>query len=95
MKDLQAIIKSCKKNGVASLKFGLLEINFEKSEPKLVNKAPSELVSVFAEQEIKDFPRIGAQELVEDFFELDDLKINDPEAYEKFIASEENSAREN
>lgn len=85
LRDLASIIKSCKKNGVRHLKWRDLELSFE-------GQIPLEAPITTADTTI---PILEPTNDEMNPFEVDDLKITDPLAYEQLVGSGEYRDSEN
>jgi len=83
IRDICSIIKTCRKNNVLSLKFEGLELMLGTAETKSITyDVTSEEKPEFAKDE---------KEAINDLYnsyELEQLKVNEPEEYERLVAGE-------
>lgn len=92
-KDICAIIKECAKSGVLSLKFGELQVEFEKTALSNQTQAPeqvSQVVSVFPAPKDNEENEVIEQAKIQDTAdaledELATLQITDPHEYEELM----------
>ncbi len=90
IKDINALIKTCRKNNVLTLKFEGLELTMVGSGQKEVEVEDDGFVTVYpdldddkiVEVEEKDQEKLITEQLIE---EHSQLNINDPEAFESQI----------
>lgn len=73
-KDVCDIIKSCKKSGVTSFRFGELDLQFG-DQPKPAKPGSSSSLAEKDDEQSEDNP------------DLDQLMVEDPAAYERYVAS--------
>lgn len=87
IKELCGILKECSRSGVAKLKFGELEVEFQKPTEKLEGEplSPRALTEILAEQQKIHNVSLKTDEIRLKEQALAELPITDPLQYEELL----------